>query len=82
MTIALIVVLILSIPGALITLLAPLYFKFEFGKTFFHNILGWHLPKKKHIKQEGVNLISQCRLCGREIMQDSQGNWFSYGDKR
>lgn len=48
---------------------AGLYFKFGFLKCFYHDILGWHRPDK-HSKRD------ICKYCGKDIMQDSQGNWF------
>lgn len=38
-------------------------------------ILGWHRPKREAFF-DGVNIHSKCKYCGKEIMQDSQGNWF------
>lgn len=38
------------------------------------NILGWHKPTK--IKQAGINNKSICKYCGKEILQDSNGDWF------
>lgn len=45
-------------------------------KLFYHNILEWHLPDDKLQKFDGCNIHAHCKLCGKEIMQDSQGNWF------
>lgn len=39
------------------------------------DILDWHSPKE--IGFNGVNFCSYCKRCGRRILQDSQGNWFS-----
>ena len=41
----------------------------------FCHELGWHLPpiNKKYV---GINTIGFCPRCGKEIMLDSQGNWF------
>ena len=41
----------------------------------FHDILGWHRPNGDYFF-DGATVISHCRICGKEIMQDSQGNWF------
>lgn len=41
----------------------------------FHDILGWHRPNDDYFF-DGVNDISHCRICGKEITRDSQGNWF------
>ena len=41
----------------------------------YHDILQWHRPDDSYFF-DGVNDISHCRICGKEIMRDSQGNWF------
>ena len=56
-------------------LLAILYLAIGWNRWLFHNLLGWHKPiKEKTFK--GINIISKCKYCGKEIAQDSQGNWF------
>ena len=52
-----------------------LYFKKGFGKKLYHDILGWHRPNEE-IKAAGINFKSTCKHCSKEIIQDSQGNWF------
>ena len=42
---------------------------------WYHDILGWHRPNGDCFF-DGTNIYSHCRICGKEIMQDSQGNWF------
>lgn len=42
---------------------------------FFCKYLGWH-KEPKDIRIEGVNFKGKCPRCGKEVMQDSQGNWF------
>ena len=44
-------------------------------KWFYHDILEWHLPNEEE-GFDGCSFHSTCKLCGKEIMQDSQGNWF------
>ena len=44
-------------------------------KQFYHNILEWHLPNEEQ-GFDGCSFHSTCKFCGKEIMQDSQGNWF------
>lgn len=46
-----------------------------FGKWFYHDILAWHKPSDQ-ISNDGCSDCSICKYCGKEIMQDSQGNWF------
>lgn len=36
--------------------------------------LDWHKPM--YIVRKGINTCSYCMYCHKEIMQDSQGNWF------
>lgn len=44
---------------------------------FFHNVMEWHLPNDKEPQGfDGVNIHAHCRFCGKEIEQDSQGNWY------
>lgn len=54
---------------------ALMYIKFGWFKSFYHNIIGWHKPLEKQY-MTGTNIISTCEYCGKEIMKDSQGNWF------
>ena len=35
----------------------------------------WHI-KPKEIRMEGVNAKGKCPRCGRDVMSDSQGNWY------
>lgn len=48
---------------------------------WFCKCLGWHdgkgpAPKKKKSKYPDVNIHATCSKCGKEVMIDSQGNWF------
>lgn len=54
-----------------------IYFKTGFLKVFFHNVLGWHQPKSESkFTFDGCSTHCTCKYCGKDIMQDSQGNWF------
>ena len=55
--------------------LASVYESTGFGKCLFDKILGWHEPVDK-IEFNGMSYCSRCKYCGKQIMQDSQGNWF------
>lgn len=44
---------------------------------FYHDILGWSKPDNSRY-YDGCSVHSHCRFCGKEIMQDSQGNWFTF----
>lgn len=52
-----------------------LYCKFGLFKTFYHDVLKWHEPIDEW-EFDGCNVHSVCKYCGKEIMRDSQGNWF------
>ncbi len=56
-----------------------IYFKTigKLFKRFFHDILGWHVVSKDDkCYYDGCNVHCKCAICGKEVMQDSQGNWF------
>ena len=56
---------------------AVLYTKFGIFKRWYHDVLGWHEPKEDADQTfDGVSVHCVCKHCGKEIMQDSQGNWF------
>lgn len=47
-----------------------------FGKAF-HKMLGWHWPDlEEPIEIQGTIITAHCKFCGKEIQQDSQGNWY------
>lgn len=54
---------------------AILYFKCGRFKKFYHNFMGWCRPDETR-SFDGLSAHSQCKYCGKDIMQDSQGNWF------
>ena len=56
---------------------AVLYFKFGVLKFFYHDLLGWHMPDGSPKWSDGLSEHAICKHCGKEIMQDSQGNWFA-----
>ena len=56
-------------------LLQLIYILTDKPKFIFHDLFGQHRPDIK-MEQHGINTCSKCRLCGKDIMQDSQGNWF------
>ena len=64
--------------GSLIWMLvgSGLYFKFGFLKFYYHDLLGWHTPDDSPQWSDGCNQHATCKYCKKEIMQDSQGNWF------
>ena len=71
-----IVVSILSVL-TVIFIISPMYFKWGIGKWLYHNIFGWHQPKENdNVSFDGYSFHCKCKHCGKDIMQDSQGNWF------
>lgn len=43
----------------------------------FCKVLGWHKPyKNAPYWYDGCSVHSTCKRCGKEVMRDSQGNWF------
>jgi hypothetical protein len=53
----------------------PMNLKERIGH-FFDATLGWHVPVKGIEGFDGASFHATCKYCGKEIMQDSQGNWF------
>jgi len=47
----------------------------RFRKWFFHDIMGWHNCKGGNGSFDGCSMHAKCS-CGKDVMQDSQGNWF------
>ena len=45
-------------------------------KRVYHDIMLWHLPSNEPQEFDGCNFHAKCNICGKDIMQDSQGNWF------
>jgi len=54
---------------------AVLYLLTGFGKQFYHDVMEWHMPTDSQ-GWDGCSFTSTCKYCGKDIMQDSQGNWF------
>lgn len=42
---------------------------------WFCRVLGWHLSPNK-IGFDGCSATGTCPRCGKDVLQDSQGNWF------
>ena len=72
-----IALIILASVLILLLVFSPIYLLTGFGKLFYHDILGWHMPDNSVNKTfDGCSVHSKCKHCGKDIMQDSQGNWF------
>ena len=50
-------------------------------KSFRCEFLDWHTPTTIYVKSLSTTFESICKRCGRPIMEDSQGNWFSCSDE-
>ena len=57
---------------------AGLYFICGFMKFYYHGLLGWHRPDDSPIWNDGCSNHCKCKYCGKNIMLDSQGNWFTF----
>lgn len=48
-----------------------------FNKPLGHKIFKWHYVDKKQPQTfDGCSIHAKCAGCGKDVMQDSQGNWF------
>lgn len=45
-------------------------------RKFLHDTLGWHDGRLGPRWSDGISIHAACSRCGREVMLDSQGNWF------
>jgi hypothetical protein len=43
---------------------------------WFCNKMGWHYVKGGPTSFDGCSAHATCNRCKKEVMQDSQGNWF------
>ena len=45
--------------------------------TWFCKVMGWHRVSGNSPRSfDGASIHSICDRCKKEVMQDSQGNWF------
>ena len=70
-----IALIILVVISTIMVSSSILYFKKGYFKKFYHDVLGWHTPNGS-VGFDGCSFYSKCKHCGKDIMQDSQGNWF------
>lgn len=40
-------------------------------------VLDWHNPGPARLPSMAISPHAICRRCGRELLMDSQGNWFA-----
>lgn len=79
MNIVLNIILCLCILLLASVIFSPLYFIWGIGKWFYHGIMHWHMPREDEANTfDGLSEHNHCKYCGKEIMQDSQGNWFTW----
>jgi len=46
-------------------------------RKWYHDKLGWHDGSGGGLTFfDGASIHATCSQCGKEVMQDSQGNWF------
>ena len=43
-------------------------------RYFLCHCLGWHKPVDK-VEFDGRAWLSKCKYCGKDIMENNQGNW-------
>ena len=68
-------VFLLVIAALAITLLILMTIN-KFLPRWFCDHFGWHIaPKEQNF--DGCSFTGTCPRCGRKILQDGQGNWFS-----
>ena len=46
------------------------------GCTLTCRYLGWHNGNAGAKSFDGLSIHARCDKCGKEVMQDGQGNWF------
>lgn len=74
----LIVLIVTAIFMEIFLLGSILYTALGWFRFFYHDKLKWHIPdKRSKISSDGYNIHANCKYCGKHIMRDSQGNWFS-----
>ena len=75
MGIIIIFILIFLLLSILIFMFGAILYHISKGKIFtkfYHDVLSLHIP----IDKDKLSTYNFCRICGKEIMMDSQGNWF------
>ncbi len=46
-----------------------------FGTKYGCTVFGWHNGRGSRKSFDGCSVHSICSKCGKEVLQDSQGNW-------
>jgi len=69
--IPIIFLLLIAVPPILLILIDKIW-KTHYSCRWY----GWHNGKSGSISFDGCSVHAICSKCGKEVMQDSQGNWF------
>jgi hypothetical protein len=40
-----------------------------------HNLLNRHVPDLKHSRWDSARFVTQCLVCGREMVKRAESNW-------
>lgn len=70
------IAIVFLVVGIIFMITSVIYLKTGLFKFFYHDVLGWHQPGNFPKWFDGCSTHSNCKYCKKEIMQDSQGNWF------
>ena len=68
--------IILCLIAALGISMIVLGFCNQFLPVSFCRVLGWHLSPQQGQGFDGCSFTGICPRCGKQVLQDSQGNWF------
>lgn len=49
---------------------------FEWLERLAHDYLGWHDGMGGPRWFDGLSVCGHCSRCGKQVLMDSQGNWF------
>lgn len=71
--------LIWCVAGAMIAevVMDGTYFGLGWFKFYCHGVMKLHIPDESTLWFDGCSRHAVCAYCGKDILQDSQGNWFS-----
>lgn len=72
----LVLVILLSFSYLMLMGGALLYFWKGYFKNLYHDILKWHEPDDSRGYFDGCNVHCRCKYCKKDIISDSQGNWY------
>lgn len=62
--------------GTCFLVASAFYLKTGLFKSLYHDLMGWCQPDDSPKWSDGCSIHAKCKYCGKDIMQDSQGNWF------